>query len=103
MQFTHGDAPSGNWIDELRKQQPSTRWWGSGPRESDRNAARLLDRLAAHEPVMEGYAAQLAVLAYKHVKPSDFQRAIEQLDSDESIDDVFLVMDVEPEEKVLGV
>jgi hypothetical protein len=103
MQFAHGAAASGNWIDELRKQQPSTRWWGSGPRESDRHAAKLLDRLAAHEPIMEGYAAQLALLALKNVKPSDFQRAAEQLNPADSIDSVFLVTDVEPEEKVLGV
>jgi len=103
MQFALGDAPGGDWIDELRKQQGSPRWWGSRPRDSDRNAARLLDRLAAHEPVMEGYAAQLSVLALKHVKPSDFQRAAEQLSPADRIDDVFLVMDVEPEQKVLGV
>jgi hypothetical protein len=52
---------------------------------------------------MEGYAAQLALLALKNVKPSDFQRAAEQLNPADSIDSVFLVTDVEPEEKVLGV
>jgi hypothetical protein len=103
MQFAQGDAPGGDWIDELREQQSSPRWWGSRPGDSDRNAARLLDRLAAHEPVMEGYAAQLSVLALKHVKPSDFQQAAEQLSPADRIDDVFLVMDVEPEQKVLGV
>jgi hypothetical protein len=51
---------------------------------------------------MEGYAAQLAVLAHRHVKPSDFQRATEQLNPADSIDDVFFVTDVEPEEKFLG-
>lgn len=102
MQFAQGDAPSGDWIDELRRQQGSTRWWGSRPGDDDRNAARLLDRLAAHEPVMEGYAAQLGLLAEKHIKPSDFHRAAERLNPADAIDDVFFVTDVEPEAKVLG-
>lgn len=102
MRFAQGDAPGGDWIDELRKQQGSTRWWGCRPGDSDRNAARLLDYLAAHEPVAEVYAAQLGLLAEKHIKPSVFQRAAERLAPADAIDNVFFVTGVEPEAKVLG-
>jgi hypothetical protein len=101
QQFT-GDAPAGNWIDELRKRPAATSWWATKPTAEDQNTVRLLDKLAARKRTMDGYTSQYQRLEERQVRPREFQAAVEKLRPTELIDGVVVVIDPEPEQKVLG-
>jgi hypothetical protein len=96
-----GDAHAGNWIDELRKRPAATSWWTTKPTMEDRNTVRLLDKLAARKDVMDGFTSQFRRLDERQLRPSDFRSAVDRLDPADSTYGVFVV-DVEPEQKVLG-
>jgi hypothetical protein len=100
-QFT-GDPPAGNWIDELRRRPAATSWWTTKPAAEDRNTVRLLDKLAQRKHVMDGYTSQFRRLDEKQLRPSELRAAVENLDPADSTDGVFVVVDVQPEQKVLG-
>lgn len=100
-QFT-GDAPAGNWIDELRKRPAATSWWTTKPTAEDQSTVRLLDKLAARKRTMDGYTSQYQRLEEKQLRPSEFRATVDKLRPAEVIDGVVVVVDPEPEQKILG-
>ena len=102
MERFTGDAPGGNWIDELRRRPAATSWWTTKPTVEDHNTVRLLDKLAARKQSMDGYTSQFHQLENKQLRPSEFRAAVEKLNPADSLEGVFIVIDPEPEQKVLG-
>jgi hypothetical protein len=51
---------------------------------------------------MDGYTSQYQRLEERQVRPSEFRAAVDKLRPAELIDDVVVIVDPEPEQKVLG-
>ena len=102
MERFFGNAPSGNWIDELRKRPAATSWWTTKPTAEDHNTVRLLDKLAARKQTTDGYTSQYKKLEDKKMRPSEFRAAVGEMRPASVLDGVVVVVDPEPEQKILG-
>jgi hypothetical protein len=97
-----GNAASGNWIDELRKRPAARSWWTTKPTIEVHNTVRLLDKLAARKQAMDGYTSQYKKLEDKQMRPSEFLAAVGELRPAIVLDGTVVVVDSEPEQRILG-
>ena len=63
---------------------------------------RLLDKIAARQPLMDSYSQQFRRLEERQAKPSEFLRAIEEHAPHVVDSEVLVVMEPLPEKKIIG-
>ena len=102
MTSMYGKPETGNWIDDLRRRPVASSWWTSSASDEDRNVIRLLDKIAARQPLMDSYSQQFRRLEERQAKPSEFLRAIEEHAPHDVDSEVLVVMEPQPEKKIIG-